>query len=156
MSTTDIEAPIVEDNSVDHSQDRAAIEAVIATVETAYNTNDADLMVQDVARNAVIGNAVGALQYGRDAVLEASRAGLAGFLKDPVRALRGHRYHLPAAGYRPRTQDRPGDHRRRQAHRYRTGHGRPLRPDQGERPLVDRGQAEYAGAPGVMARRDSY
>ncbi|ATL71899.1 SgcJ/EcaC family oxidoreductase [Nocardia terpenica] len=82
MSTTDIEAPIIEDNSVDHGQDRAAIEAVIATVETAYNTNDADLMVQDVARNAVIGNAIGALQYGRAAVLEASRTSLAGFLKD--------------------------------------------------------------------------
>ncbi|MFE7746525.1 SgcJ/EcaC family oxidoreductase [Nocardia sp. NPDC057455] len=82
MSTTDSEAPVIEDTSVDHAQDRAAIEAIIAKVETAYNTNDADLLVEDVARNAVIGNAVGLVQHGRDVVLEASRVGLAGFLKD--------------------------------------------------------------------------
>ncbi|WP_306362037.1 SgcJ/EcaC family oxidoreductase [Nocardia sp. CC227C] len=75
-------APVVEDAGVDHDGDRAAIEAIIKRVETAYNTNDAELMVADLARNAVVGNAVGVLQYGRDDVLAASRAGLAGFLKD--------------------------------------------------------------------------
>ncbi|MFE2957510.1 SgcJ/EcaC family oxidoreductase [Nocardia tengchongensis] len=82
MSARDVEAPVIGDESVDHAADRAAIEAVIATVEIAMNTNDAELLVKDVARNAVVGNAVGALMRGRDVVLEASRAGLAGFLKD--------------------------------------------------------------------------
>ncbi|MBF6085908.1 SgcJ/EcaC family oxidoreductase [Nocardia cyriacigeorgica] len=82
MSIRDIEAPVVEDSSVDHAADREAIEAIVATVAEAYNTKDAELMVRDVAANAVVGNAVGVLHHGRDAVLEASRIGLAGFLKD--------------------------------------------------------------------------
>lgn len=82
MSIRDNEVPVIADDSVDHAADRAAIEAIIARVEQAYNTNDAELMVQDLAANAVVGNAVGMLQHGRAAVLEASRAGLAGFLKD--------------------------------------------------------------------------
>src|SRR5690348_4373640 len=81
MNTTD-QNPIIEDNSVDHAEDRLAIEALIAKVETAFNTNDAELMVRDVARNAVLGNAAGMLLHGRDATLAASRDGLAGFLKD--------------------------------------------------------------------------
>ncbi|QLY29071.1 SgcJ/EcaC family oxidoreductase [Nocardia huaxiensis] len=82
MSTVQVEAPVIADNSVDHTADRVAIEQIIRNVETAYNTNDAELMVADLAANAVVGNAVGMLQQGREAVLEASRAGLAGFLKD--------------------------------------------------------------------------
>ncbi|WP_280355270.1 SgcJ/EcaC family oxidoreductase [Nocardia otitidiscaviarum] len=80
--TTSQAAPVIGDTSVDHTADRAAITAIIKRVETAYNTNDAELMVADLAQNAVVGNAVGILQHGRDAVLEASRAGLAGFLRD--------------------------------------------------------------------------
>ncbi|MFI6866387.1 SgcJ/EcaC family oxidoreductase [Nocardia sp. NPDC050406] len=82
MSTVNVEAPVIEDDTVDHAADREAITRIIATVETAYNTNDADLMVSDLARNAVVGNAVGMLQEGREVVLEASRVGLAGFLKN--------------------------------------------------------------------------
>ncbi|MBL1076658.1 SgcJ/EcaC family oxidoreductase [Nocardia sp. 2] len=82
MSTAKSEAPVIADDSVDHTADRAAIAQVIRNVETAYNTNDAELMVADLAENAVVGNAMGVLQRGREAVLEASRAGLAGFLKD--------------------------------------------------------------------------
>ncbi|TLF78711.1 SgcJ/EcaC family oxidoreductase [Nocardia cyriacigeorgica] len=82
MSIRDRDVPVIGDETVDHAADREAIEAIISTVETAYNTNDAELMVRDLAANAVVGNAVGVLQRGREAVLEASRAGLAGFLKD--------------------------------------------------------------------------
>lgn len=62
--------------------DIAAIEQIIATVETAYNTNDADLMTADFTADATVVNAVGALMVGKDALLEANRHGLAGFLKD--------------------------------------------------------------------------
>ncbi|MEO3796514.1 SgcJ/EcaC family oxidoreductase [Nonomuraea sp. B10E15] len=79
---TNVQAPVIEDSSVDHSADREAIAQIIKNVETAYNTNDAELMVSDLASNAIMGNAVGMLAHGRDVVLEASRAGLAGFLKD--------------------------------------------------------------------------
>ncbi|MEU0500821.1 SgcJ/EcaC family oxidoreductase [Nocardia sp. NPDC005998] len=74
--------PVVEDNTVDHADDIAAIEQIIANVQTAYNTNDADLMTADFTANAAVVNAVGALMVGKDALLEANRQGLAGFLKD--------------------------------------------------------------------------
>ncbi|MGW4768445.1 SgcJ/EcaC family oxidoreductase [Nocardia sp. NPDC004278] len=74
--------PVVEDNTVDHADDIAAIEQIIANVQTAYNTNDAELMTADFTANAAVVNAVGALMVGKDALLEANRQGLAGFLKD--------------------------------------------------------------------------
>ncbi|MEV6334976.1 SgcJ/EcaC family oxidoreductase [Nocardia vinacea] len=81
MSTTTI-PPVVADTTVDHTDDIAAIEQIIANVETAYNTNDAELMTADFTANAAVVNAVGALVVGKDALLEANRQGLAGFLKD--------------------------------------------------------------------------
>ncbi|MET8870623.1 SgcJ/EcaC family oxidoreductase [Nocardia sp. NPDC004604] len=74
--------PMVEDNTVDHADDIAAIEQIIANVQTAYNTNDAELMTADFTANAAVVNAVGALMVGKDALFEANRQGLAGFLKD--------------------------------------------------------------------------
>ncbi|WP_324195413.1 MmyB family transcriptional regulator [Nocardia terpenica] len=59
-----------------------------------------------------------------------------------------HQRRRPDGPGRRALPGHPSDHRRRRAHRYRTGHGRPLRSDQGKRPLVDRGPAEHAGAPG--------
>ncbi|WP_433526508.1 SgcJ/EcaC family oxidoreductase [Nocardia pseudovaccinii] len=81
MSATTIQ-PVVADTAVDHTDDIAAIEQIIANVETAYNTNDAELMTADFTANAAVVNAVGALMVGKDALLEANRQGLAGFLKD--------------------------------------------------------------------------
>jgi len=81
MSATTIH-PVVADTTVDHTDDIAAIEQIIANVETAYNTNDAELMTADFTANAAVVNAVGALMVGKDALLEANRQGLAGFLKD--------------------------------------------------------------------------
>jgi hypothetical protein len=37
--------PHVEDHSVDHHDDRRAIEALIADVERGFNTNDTDTLV---------------------------------------------------------------------------------------------------------------
>ncbi|MEV4125054.1 SgcJ/EcaC family oxidoreductase [Nocardia sp. NPDC049707] len=81
MSATTIQ-PVVADTTVDHTADITAIEQIIATVETAYNTNDAELMTADFTANAAVVNAVGALMVGKDALLAANRQGLAGFLKD--------------------------------------------------------------------------
>lgn len=81
-STVNVTAPVIEDTSVDHATDRAAIERIIGRVETAFNTNDAELLVSDLAQNALVGNAVGMLAEGRDVVLAASEAGFGGFLKD--------------------------------------------------------------------------
>ncbi|NNH71605.1 SgcJ/EcaC family oxidoreductase [Nocardia uniformis] len=80
--TAHVTAPVIEDNTVDHTADRAAIERIIGTVQTAFNTNDAELLVSDLAQNALVGNAVGMLAQGRDAVHAASEIGFAGFLKD--------------------------------------------------------------------------
>ncbi|MFF3223564.1 SgcJ/EcaC family oxidoreductase [Nocardia suismassiliense] len=82
MSTETFQPPMVSDTTVDHAADIAAIEQIIGNVETAYNTNDAELMTADFTANAAVVNAVGALMTGRDALLEANRRGLAGFLKD--------------------------------------------------------------------------
>ncbi|MGW5570840.1 SgcJ/EcaC family oxidoreductase [Nocardia thailandica] len=82
MSTSHGSAPVIEDATTDHAADIAAIEAIIAGVETAFNTNDPDLMTADLAENAVVGNAAGALTHGRAEVLASSRAGLRGFLRD--------------------------------------------------------------------------
>ncbi|MGY2060860.1 SgcJ/EcaC family oxidoreductase [Nocardia gipuzkoensis] len=82
MTAVQHEAPTVSDSSVDHADDIAAIHAVIGRVEAGYNTNDAELMVGDFIANAAVVNAMGTLLTGRPALLESSRAGLAGFLKD--------------------------------------------------------------------------
>ncbi|NEW39513.1 SgcJ/EcaC family oxidoreductase [Nocardia cyriacigeorgica] len=82
MSATTSEPPVVEDTSVDHTADIAAIEQLVADVETGYNTNDAELMISGFTANASAGNAVGTVITGRDALLDAGRRGLAGFLKN--------------------------------------------------------------------------
>ncbi|MFC9662781.1 SgcJ/EcaC family oxidoreductase [Nocardia sp. NPDC127606] len=82
MSTNMIQPPAVDDDTVDHTADIAAIRRIITDTQTAYNTNDAELMTAQFTANAVVGNAVGMLISGRDALLDANRRGLAGFLKD--------------------------------------------------------------------------
>ncbi|WP_067830281.1 SgcJ/EcaC family oxidoreductase [Nocardia inohanensis] len=82
MGTANIQAPIVEDRTVDHDADIAAIRQLIANVETGYNTNDPELMTADFTANAAVVNAVGTLMTGYDTLLAANTAGLAGFLKD--------------------------------------------------------------------------
>ncbi|MEU8899753.1 SgcJ/EcaC family oxidoreductase [Nocardia sp. NPDC048505] len=82
MSTTAFEAPTVSDTTVEHTADRAAIEQIVRDTETAYNTNDAELLTSPFTANAAVVNAVGILMTGRAALLEANRAGLAGFLKN--------------------------------------------------------------------------
>ncbi|MFF0492266.1 SgcJ/EcaC family oxidoreductase [Nocardia sp. NPDC004068] len=67
---------------MEDTDDIAEIRALIGRVEAGFNTNDADLMSGDFTADATAVNAVGTLIRGREALLEASRAGLAGFLKD--------------------------------------------------------------------------
>ncbi|MEV0687624.1 SgcJ/EcaC family oxidoreductase [Nocardia sp. NPDC050378] len=80
MNTT--QPPVVEDDAVDHTADIAAIRQIVADTQTAFNTNDAELMTAPFAENAVVGNAVGTVLRGRGALLDANRRGLAGFLAD--------------------------------------------------------------------------
>jgi uncharacterized protein (TIGR02246 family) len=75
-------APTIEDTSVDHRDDLAAIRSVIADVEAGFNTKDPELSVAHFTENASSVNVVGAELTGRDALLEANRTGLAGFLSD--------------------------------------------------------------------------
>ncbi|MFD4428976.1 SgcJ/EcaC family oxidoreductase [Nocardia sp. NPDC058497] len=82
MSTNMIQPPVVDDDTVDHTADIAAIRQIIADTQTAYNTNDPELMTAPFLANAVVGNAIGTLITGRDALLDANRRGLAGFLAD--------------------------------------------------------------------------
>ncbi|WP_345495481.1 SgcJ/EcaC family oxidoreductase [Nocardia callitridis] len=82
MTETTSGRPALEDTTTDHTADIAAIEQLIADVETGYNTNDAELMVSGFTANASAGNAVGAVVTGYGALLDAAERGLGGFLKD--------------------------------------------------------------------------
>lgn len=82
MTMISTEPPVVEDRSIDHTADIAAIHAIIADTQTAMNTNDAELLAAPYTANASVGNAVGGVIHGHDAVLETTRRGLAGFLKN--------------------------------------------------------------------------
>lgn len=67
---------------LDAVSDIEQITQVIADVERGFNTNDAELMNTHVAKTASIVNAVGVRLVGREAVMAASVAGLAGPLRD--------------------------------------------------------------------------
>ncbi|MBF6360068.1 SgcJ/EcaC family oxidoreductase [Nocardia farcinica] len=73
---------VVQHDDHDHTADITEIRRIIERVETAYNTNDAELMTADFTPDATVVNAVGTRISGRAALLAANRAGLAGFLKD--------------------------------------------------------------------------
>ena len=75
-----MEIPQVEDLT-DHSDDEAAIRAIIADTEKAFNTGDAELLVEHLARNAVAVGVSGVELAGRDAVLDGARVAFAGPLK---------------------------------------------------------------------------
>lgn len=75
-------APHIEDTSLDHTSDVEAIRRVIADVEKGFNDNDAELLVEHFAQNGSSVAVTGVQLDGRDAMLEASRAGLAGPLRD--------------------------------------------------------------------------
>ena len=77
-----MDAPHIEDTTTDHAADVEDVRRVIADAETAFNANDADLLVEHFARNATAVGVTGALLVGRDAVLEAGRTLFAGPLRD--------------------------------------------------------------------------
>jgi len=81
-TTTTDTAPAIEDTTTDHVADRAAIEAVIADVETGFNTKDPALSVAHFARNATAVTVGGARSSGLDALLAAHRSAFAGPLRD--------------------------------------------------------------------------
>ena len=63
--------------------DEAALRDIINTIELGFNTNDADLLVRDIAEDAQVVNAIGKVLRGREAILQATWAGLAGdYLRD--------------------------------------------------------------------------
>ena len=75
-------APTIEDTTTDHAADQAAIEAIVADVETGFNTKDPELSVAHFARNATAVTVGGVHSSGLDALLEAHRAAFAGPLRD--------------------------------------------------------------------------
>lgn len=75
-------APRILDTTVDHAADVEAIRQVIADAERAFNTNDAELLVEHFAENATAVGVTGARLDSRDAVLAASRGLFAGALRD--------------------------------------------------------------------------
>ncbi|CAM2928475.1 SgcJ/EcaC family oxidoreductase [Saccharomonospora xinjiangensis] len=79
--TTAALPPLVEYSSP-AEDDIAAIRQIIADTETAYNTNDAELMTKHFARNATVVNAMGVTLSGVDEIVESTRQGLAGFLRE--------------------------------------------------------------------------
>ncbi|ASR37864.1 DUF4440 domain-containing protein [Prauserella marina] len=80
METKNAQSPVVKGPGTD--ADIAALKKVIEDTETAYNTNDAELMTKYFAAEASVVNAVGKRIVGREALLAANQQGLASFLKD--------------------------------------------------------------------------
>lgn len=74
--------PTIQDTSVDHSADEAAIRQVIASVEAGFNAKDAALMNQPMSQNASVVNVHGMQFTGWDAIQDVSLRGLAGSLVD--------------------------------------------------------------------------
>lgn len=74
-------APVITTDRPDHT-DLAAIRAVIAQAEHAFNTDDADLLVASMAADVVAVGVNGARVLGREAVLATARAAFAGPLRD--------------------------------------------------------------------------
>ncbi|MGK8523067.1 SgcJ/EcaC family oxidoreductase [Nocardia asteroides] len=153
MSTTASTPPLVEDTTVDHTDDIAAIERIVANAEAGFNANDADLLSADFTANAAVVTAMGTLITGFDALLDANRRGLAGFLKDQYA-----RYEV--AGITFLRPDVAIAHKRawattaeRAAARQRSRHDRALRSRQGGRSLVHRGAPEHVGAQSRVIRR---
>jgi uncharacterized protein (TIGR02246 family) len=64
------------------SADVAAIASVIADIETGFNTKDPELSVAHFTPDATAVSVAGTLIAGREALLEAHRAGYAGPLRD--------------------------------------------------------------------------
>ncbi len=73
--------PHIEDASTDHAADVEAIRKVIADAERAFNTGDAELLVQHFAENGTAVGVSGAQLDGRVAVLAAARELFAGALR---------------------------------------------------------------------------
>jgi uncharacterized protein (TIGR02246 family) len=82
MDTHTDAAPTISDATIDHTDDVAAISALITDVEAGFNGNDADLMLGSLAENGTVVGVNGALIEGRTAALEISRQVLAGPLRD--------------------------------------------------------------------------
>ncbi len=82
MTTTASPPPAIEDAATTHDRDRAEIARIVADVETAFNANDPELGVAHFAANASAVSARGQRVVGRDALLEAHRAGYSGPLRD--------------------------------------------------------------------------
>lgn len=81
MTITDT-PPAVRDETGDHRDDLLAIERIIRDTEQAFNTDDAELLVEHMAADAVMGSVTGATLHGRDEILDASRTLFAGPLRD--------------------------------------------------------------------------
>ena len=77
-----MDAPHIEDIGTDHAADVEDIRRVIDDAETAFNTNDADLLVEHFACNAHAVGVTGVVLAGRSAVLEAARSLFAGPLRE--------------------------------------------------------------------------
>jgi uncharacterized protein (TIGR02246 family) len=67
---------------MDHTDDIAAIRAVIADIEAGFNENDAERSVAQFTADATAVDVAGRLLAGREALLAAHRAGFAGPLAD--------------------------------------------------------------------------
>lgn len=73
MTATTVERPTIEDTSVDHDDDRAAIHRVIADIETGFNTNNPALSVEHFAQNGSMVTDLGEHAQGWVAVFDSQR-----------------------------------------------------------------------------------
>lgn len=79
MTTASAPPSVTHTGSAD---DSAAIHGVVADIETAFNTNDPELMTKHFAADGSAVDAMGRPLHGLSALREAADAGLSGFLRD--------------------------------------------------------------------------
>lgn len=80
MTEETVPPPTVSHPGTD--DDVAALRRLVADVEAGFNDNNAELLVGGFVRNGSAVNVMGMQLDGRDAMLTAARAGLAGPLRD--------------------------------------------------------------------------
>lgn len=82
MTSPTDSAPTIFDRSIDHDRDVVEITTVIEDAERAFNTNDADLLVEHFAQDGDAVGVTGARLSGRDEILAVSRQLFDGPLHD--------------------------------------------------------------------------
>jgi uncharacterized protein (TIGR02246 family) len=142
QNTLVVDGPGAVDGAALTGRDEAEIRGIVADVEAGFNSNDVELSTRHFADDTLATSAIGAVNRGLPALVEAHRAGLSGPLRDATAHYRVRRHHRDRAGRRGGAEAGVDDGGRR-GRRRTGGDGRPLRPRPARGAVADRAEAEH-------------